>query len=58
MTVSELIEEMKSCCEANEVDNMPVVVCDPGLVTRIIVGKLPGTGEPCILLNYYPPGRE
>lgn len=57
MKVSELIEEMKVCCEANEVTDMPVVVYDAGPVTSVLVGKLAGTGEPCVMLNYYPPSR-
>lgn len=57
MKVSELIEEMKVCCEANEVPDMPVVVYDAGPVTSVLVGKLAGTGEPCVMLNYYPPSR-
>ena len=55
MTVKELIAELLASCESQDEQ----VVCnDSGLVTRVNGGKLAGTGEPCVMLNYYPPSRE
>lgn len=55
MTLAELIAELIDL-EADS-DSL-VVVNDPGIVTNVLCGKLAGTGEPCVMLNYYPPRRE
>jgi hypothetical protein len=50
MTVKELIDELLATCND---DSETVVVGDAGLVTMLTVGKLPGTGERCVILNDY-----